>query len=29
VLPADHVEQATREANADKPFFERVKDIFG
>jgi molecular chaperone DnaJ len=29
LLPADHVEQATRETNADKPFFERVKDIFG
>ena len=29
LLPADHVEQATRETNAEKPFFERVKDIFG
>ena len=29
LLPADHVEQATRETSAEKPFFERVKDIFG
>lgn len=30
VLPVDQVEQSTRDAgNADKPFFERVRDIFG
>jgi molecular chaperone DnaJ len=29
VLPAGHVEQATRDTGAEKPFFERVKDIFG
>lgn len=30
VLPADQVEQSTRDANnGEKPFFERVRDIFG
>jgi molecular chaperone DnaJ len=29
LLPTGHVEQATRDTGAEKPFFERVKDIFG
>jgi molecular chaperone DnaJ len=29
LLPPDHVEQAQRDEGGEKPFFARVKDIFG